>query len=69
MPWPQSERQAVTDKIQFRGYIKIISGKARACMTISQCGPYWTPAITKKSPDGWHQINVVIKGSHVSEFE
>jgi len=64
-----SERQAVTDKILFRGYIKMISGKARACMTISQCGPYWTPAITNKSPDGWHQINVVIKGSHITDLD
>ena len=62
----QSERQVVTDKLLFRGYLKIIKGKARACTTLTQCGPMWTKAITSKSTDGWHQMNTVVYGSHVS---
>ena len=65
---PQTERQAVTDKVHLRGYIKIVKGKARACMTIGSCGSKWTKAITSKSKDGWHQINVNISGSHVSSI-
>ena len=35
-------------------------------MSIAECGKFWTKAITSKSKDGWHQINVAVKGSHVS---
>merc|ERR1712127_735759 len=52
-----------------RGYLKIVKGKARGCMTLGQCGPKWTNALTSKSKDGWHQINIVIAGSHITDLD
>jgi hypothetical protein len=61
------EKRSITRRILFRGYIKIIKGKASVQSDI-HLAPRWNRSMTEAAPDGWLAVHELIDISHISDM-
>jgi hypothetical protein len=59
---------ALTSKVLFRGFLKIIKGKANVQTDVGNY-PRWTREQTEAAPDGWLSIHELIGSSHVTSLD
>lgn len=62
------EGRILTRKVLFRGFLKIIKGKASLQTDVSS-RPRWTREQTEAAQDGWLSIHELIAGSHITDLD